>query len=121
MLDHSAPCREPERHPTFGGNLDSDEDSDSSSVQKSDPFIKKRAPRNSKIGSNHLPKPTQMAHYSGPWLDVLEKAKFNYRLYLHTVSENPFPQRGEQTLKDAFDCLLKAMAEHNHNPPRSSS
>lgn len=102
-------------HATSTSNLQ-DLEEDSHCDNDSGPLVKKRAPRNSKTGNNRAVKPTQMAYYSGAWLDVLEKAKFNYRLFLHTAADDPFPQRCQESLADALNCLVKAIAEHMDNP-----
>ena len=58
--------------------------------------------------TNEDKKPSQLRFYSGPWVDVLVAAKHNYRLFINT--EDPFPERGPESLEDAHHCLLKAIS-----------
>ena len=68
---------------------------------------KHRAARNSK---SHEAKPSQLGYYDGPWTDVLVNARHNYRKHLHT--NDPFPERNIDNLKDVQNILLEAIAEH---------
>lgn len=57
------------------------------------------------------PDPTQLRFYSGSWVDVLKDAKHQYRLYLHTEAEEPFPERSHNSITEARDCLLEAIGK----------
>ena len=55
-------------------------------------------------------KPSQLGFYAGTWIDVLIIARNNYRKLIHTV--DPFPERNADSLKNAHDILLEAIAEY---------
>ena len=55
-------------------------------------------------------KPSQLGFYAGPWIDILIIARNNYRKLIHTV--DPFPERNTDSLKDAHNILLEAIAEY---------
>jgi hypothetical protein len=71
--------------------------------------IPTRAKRNSKK-SHHDPYPNHLGFYSGTWYDVLVEAKNKYRLFIHT--ENPFPERNRDGLRDAHGCLLEIISKY---------
>jgi hypothetical protein len=59
--------------------------------------------------NNTEPHPTQLRFYSGSWVDVLKDAKYHYRLYIHT--EEAFPERSRESLSEAHNYLLEAIAK----------
>ena len=59
---------------------------------------------------NTVPLPTQLCFYTGPWVDVLKEAKYQYRLFIHT--EIPFLEHNRNTLSDAHICLVEAAAKY---------
>lgn len=77
-----------------------------------DDTAKKRAPRNS--NDKEPPKPTQMSYYDPPWTDVLEDAKNEHRLHIHT--RVGFQKRTEAALEDAWGCVLEAITKYNDDP-----
>lgn len=64
--------------------------------------------RRSRTTNNDI-RPSQLRFYSGTWIDTLIAAKNNYRLFIHT--EDPFPERTSESLEDARNCLLEAIAK----------
>jgi hypothetical protein len=86
----------------------SDDDGSNADASDDDVQASNRAPRHSK-GLND-PKPSQLRHYSGPWVDVLVDAKHSYRLFIHT--DDPFPERNSDSLNDAHNCLLEAIGKY---------
>lgn len=74
---------------------DDDADNEAEKDEEDAVLMKKRAARNSQESE---PLPTQMQFYrdNGPWSDILECAKYDYRLYIHT--RNPFPAQTAETL-----------------------
>ena len=86
-----------------GNERDNESEADDDSI-----LPQARAKRNSKK-SHHNPHPHHLGFYSGTWYDVLVEAKFKYRLFIHT--ENPFPERNSNSLRDAHDCLLETITK----------
>lgn len=78
-------------------------DEDSQSDNSEPP--RKRAKRNS---TRHDAKPTQLRFYPGTWVDILERAKQYFRLWL--IKECPFAER-EANLPDARRTLDQAIEE----------
>jgi hypothetical protein len=74
---------------------------------------KKRATRNSTASDI---KKTQMAYYKhdAAWTDILESAKNEYRLHIHT--RDPFPERTQSTLRRAGVCVLEMIAAYENDP-----
>ena len=85
-------------HVTDADNADDSDDSSDTNV---------RVQRRSNL--NTAPLPTQLRFYSGCWVDVLKEAKYQYRLHIHT--EDPFPERTRESLADAHECLVEAIAK----------
>ena len=91
-------------------DTDSGNESDKESETDNNPIPPQaRAKRNSRK-SHHNPHPNHLGFYSGTWHDVLVEAKFKYRLFIHT--ENPFPERNTNSLRDAHDCLLEIITKY---------
>jgi hypothetical protein len=59
--------------------------------------------------------PTQLQFYPSQWRDVLEQAKWKFRLWLST--ECPFPDRLKH-ISEAEDCIDEALAEHKEDGGR---
>ena len=57
-------------------------------------------------------RPNQLRFYTGSWIDILTNAKNWYRLKLHCVLMNPFPERSAATLNEAHKCILDAVGCH---------
>lgn len=93
---------------------DADDDADNEAEEADEEAVlqAKRAIRNSQESE---PLPTQMQFYRGnaPWTDILEHAKHDYRLYIHT--RNPFPERTAETLRIAGDFVLERMAQYEED------
>lgn len=68
-----------------------------------------RAPRHSKPSKGA--KPTQLQFYSAPWVNLLVKAKNNYRFSMHVENDDPFPARTPDNLAIAHDSLLEVIAK----------
>jgi hypothetical protein len=72
-----------------------------------------RARRHSKTPYGGNPAlPTQLHCYPSQWRDVLERAKWRFRLWLST--QCPFPDR-DRHISEAEDCIDEALAEHMAN------
>jgi hypothetical protein len=80
------------------------------------PASKKRTSRNSKVGSDAGPRPTQIKFYMGTWVDVLENAKAWHHLFIHAYSDNAFPECDAVSLQNAHDCLLEEITAYQENP-----
>ena len=91
---------------------DDDGNDDDESEAGDNPIPQARAKRNSKK-SHRDPLPNHLGFYSGTWYDVLVEAKNRYRLFIHT--QNPFPERNRNGLKDAQECLLETIAKYEDN------
>lgn len=100
---------EPSRRLVQNDDTNSGNESDDES-EASDNAIQPqaRAKRNSK--KTHDPYPHQLGFYSGTWHDLLVEAKNRYRLFIHT--QNPFPERNRNGLRDANDCLLEIISKY---------
>ena len=83
-----------------------DEDINNSESQPS----RKRAKRYSKMPYHNKGKPSQLRFYRGGWVEVLEKAKKFFRLYITKM--NAWPDR-DTHLKEAAACVEKAISEYN--------
>jgi hypothetical protein len=69
-----------------------------------------RARRHSKTPYGGNPAlPTQLHFYPSQWRDVLEQAKWKFRIWLSMHC--PFPDR-EKHIANAEDCIDEALAEH---------
>ena len=101
QLDHNDDTNANGDDANDNGNESDDETDDSE-----DPIP--RAKRNSKK-SHHDPYPHHLGYYTGTWRDVLVEAKTKYRLFIHT--QNPFPERNKNGLRDAHDCLLETITK----------
>lgn len=83
--------------------MDSPVDEDPQSDNSEPP--RKRVKRNS---IHHNARPTQLRFYTGAWVDILERAKQYFRLWL--IKECPFADR-EVNLPDARRALKRAIEE----------
>lgn len=62
------------------------------------------APRNTRTCRE--PTSSQLGFYKGHWCSILISAKALFRYHIHT--DNPFPERNDENLKLAHECLLEA-------------
>lgn len=90
-------------------NLHSDESGNESEAGDNATPPQARAKRNSRR-SHRDPHPHHLGFYSGTWYDALVDAKNSYRLFIHT--QNPFPDRNSNSLRDAHDCLLEVIVRY---------
>lgn len=63
-----------------------------------------RAPRNTRTRKE--PTSSQLGFYKGHWCSILISAKALFRYHIHT--DTPFPERNDENLKLAHECLLEA-------------
>jgi hypothetical protein len=82
----------------------SDDHGDASDASNTNVGVRRRSSLN-----KTAPDATQLRFYSGCWVDVLKDAKYQYRFYIHT--DDPFPERSRESLSDAHDCLVEAIAK----------
>jgi hypothetical protein len=108
-------CCPPGRSADELNNNDGDgDDEDKSEDAGEKPAPKKHATQNS--SETLEPTPRQMGFYrrSAAWTDILESAKHEYRLYIHT--RKAFPVRNLETLQRVGLCVTEAIAAHVNNP-----
>ncbi|KAF9455601.1 hypothetical protein BDZ94DRAFT_1277848 [Collybia nuda] len=92
-------------------------DADSESEDRANNVTKlPRKQRSNRATQDSEPMPTQMQYYkdSAAWTDILENAKNEYRLYIHT--RDPFPERTKATLQRAGDCVLEMITAYEDDP-----